>query len=187
MSMKFEEKRRMKREETVRMLKGMGDLLERGELLIGNKTVLVPDSLEVEVEYKEKDQSSKFEIEMKWDRRDISEKKEPKKVKALPAASITEIKQEMKSRFNAIRGIVEKGGLPSEKEVSEFLSLNRAFIKLADGEGYDMELGDFTSLLDIFSNVVKEGRTEDVKRRIEDIRGAKKSCHKTFRWKEGMD
>lgn len=65
--MKFEEKRRMGKEEVGRLLVEIGKTLEeRGILDFGKGAIEVPSSLDVEIEYKEKHAKTKFEIELEW-------------------------------------------------------------------------------------------------------------------------
>lgn len=62
----------MKREEAGKLLKELGDeLLKTGRLTYPsefgeNKDISIPESLYVEVEYKEKRDKKKFEIELEW-------------------------------------------------------------------------------------------------------------------------
>lgn len=65
--MKLEEKRTLKREEFVELLKKLGEgIKERRTVAIAGKEVLLPRQLELELEYKEKHGRKKIEIEAEW-------------------------------------------------------------------------------------------------------------------------
>lgn len=179
--MKFEEKKRMKREEIAELFKGLGELIERGELRVGGEALPTLDSAEVEVEYKEKKGRAKLEIEIKWrpGKRPMQEKHIEE---TLP--TISEVKQSLKRAFKTLRSSIEAGETPSSEEVEEFAALNRAFEDLAKGQEYEKDMADYVSLVRSLTDAVKAGETEQAKRLIEEMRAAKKSCHKTYRWKE---
>jgi hypothetical protein len=52
--MKFEEKNRMTRKGLVKFFKGLSELVEKNELLLGEERITLTDSMDVEVEYKER-------------------------------------------------------------------------------------------------------------------------------------
>ena len=65
--MSHEERKKMSRQETGRLLESVGrQLIEKGEIEIRGKRIVLPEDIEVEIEYKRKDGKNKFEIEIKW-------------------------------------------------------------------------------------------------------------------------
>jgi XXXCH domain-containing protein len=176
--MKFEEKKQMKKEEIADLFKGLGELIEKDELNLGGEALPVPNFAEVEVEYKEKKGRAKLEIEVKWrleNAKDRLSKEEN---------SIGEVKQSIKKAFNGIRRIVEGGGIPSEEDVTDFMKLSNTFNRLAKGETYEGDMAEYMAMVHRLGETVKKGKTEELKVLIEEMRAAKKACHKTHRWKE---
>jgi len=65
--MSHEERKKMSRQETGRLLESVGrQLIEKGEIEIRGKRIVLPEDIEVEIEYKIKDGKNKFEIELRW-------------------------------------------------------------------------------------------------------------------------
>jgi len=187
--MKFEEKNRMSRRGLARFFKGLSELVEKDELEVGAGRIRLGDSVDVEVEYREKKGRAKFEIEVKWqlsggdETMDGSGEKE--RVNDRTGESISEVKQEMKKSFNALRKTVEACSLPSTVDVGELVEINKAFVVLArDEEVYTRDLEEFTSLVAKFKDAVESGNLDESQNLIGEMRAAKKRCHKTYRWKE---
>jgi XXXCH domain-containing protein len=176
--MKFEEKKRMKKEEIADLFKGLGELIEKDELNLGGEALPVPNSAEVEVEYKEKKGRAKLEIEVKW-RLENAKDRLPKEEN-----SIGEVKQSIKKAFNGIRSTVEGGSIPSDEDVADFMKLSNTFNRLAKGEIYEGDMAGYMAMVHRLGETVKTGNTAELKALIEEMRAAKKSCHKTYRWKE---
>ena len=179
--MKFEEKKHLKKKEIAELLRGFALSMEKGGLKLGNSVVSMPEHLDVEVEYKEKEGRAKLEIEFKWSLEQASlalEKTDAKQV------SIAEVKQGMKTAFNSLRETVEAGGSPASEAVAEFARLNGLFEGLATGAKYEKDLLGFSALVERFRDAVKAGRGDEVKSLVQEIGAVKKSCHKTYRWKE---
>lgn len=65
--MSHEERKKMSRQETGRLLESVGrQLIEKGEIEIGGRQIALPEDIEVEIEYKRKEGKNKFEIELRW-------------------------------------------------------------------------------------------------------------------------
>ena len=65
--MSHEERKKMSRQETGRLLESVGrQLIEKGEIEIRGKRIVLPEDIEVEIEYKRKEGKNKFEIELRW-------------------------------------------------------------------------------------------------------------------------
>ncbi len=65
--MSHEERKKMSRQETGRLLESVGrQLIEKGEIEIDGRHVTLPEDIEVEIEYKRKEGKNKFEIELRW-------------------------------------------------------------------------------------------------------------------------
>lgn len=68
--MGLKDKKRMDREGVVRLLETLGNhIREKGEIELSGTRIVLPEKVEVELEYKEKHGSNKFEIELKWESR----------------------------------------------------------------------------------------------------------------------
>ncbi len=183
--MKHEEKNRMSRKGLVKFFKGLTELIEKNELKFGDRRIGLGDSLDVEVEYKEKKGRAKLEVEVKWDLKKDMQKLYDDNVEDSPMMdSISEVKQSIKRSFNAMRETLGAGGVPSESEALEFLNLSKAFNKIAQGEGYEAEMTPYMERVKALVDAVKNKRTGELGTIIEELRAAKKSCHKTYRWKE---
>jgi XXXCH domain-containing protein len=186
--MKFEEKNRMTRKGLVKFFKGLSELVEKNELELGGEKITLTDSMDVEVEYKEKKGRAKLEVEVKWrliggsETLSQSEKKETSGDNG--SRSVSEVKQEMKQSFNALRKTIEGGELPAIVNVEEFLEVNNAFVVLAQGGGYEKDLEAFIEVVNRLRVAVKSGNLDEAKAIVEEMRTAKKSCHKAYRWKE---
>jgi XXXCH domain-containing protein len=184
--MKFEEKKRMEKMEIADLFRGLAELIEEGELKLANNVIPFPDSAEVEVVYKEKKDRAKFEVEVKWQPQAIKNRKYSNKTPSpgKTQGSIPEVKQSLKDVFNSLRSTIENGETPSMALVEEYEAINNIFKDLAEGEGYEKEIEEFTSLVEDFAVAVKAQSAAEARALIEKMRASKKSCHKTFRWKE---
>ena len=56
----------LKREEIIANLREITDLLEKDALKVGEAVIVLPESAIFEVEWKEKTDKKKLEIEIKW-------------------------------------------------------------------------------------------------------------------------
>jgi XXXCH domain-containing protein len=133
----------------------------------------------VELEYKEKKGRAKLEIEMKWNLEGPSLEHAKK-----DEQSLKEIKQFIKRSFNSLRESLNQNRLPSDQEIEGFVNLSKAFNRLAKKSAYEKDMPGFMALVARLESNAKIGRIEETKTLIEEIRAAKKSCHKSYRWKE---
>lgn len=68
--MGLKDKKVMDREGIARLLEVLGNhIREKGEIELSGTRIVLPERVEVELEYKEKHGSNKFEIEFKWESR----------------------------------------------------------------------------------------------------------------------
>lgn len=68
--MGLKDKKIMDREGVVRLLEVLSNhIREKGEIELSGTRIVLPEKVEVELEYKEKHGSNKFEIELKWEQR----------------------------------------------------------------------------------------------------------------------
>jgi XXXCH domain-containing protein len=187
--MKFEEKKEMKKKEIVDLFKGLGELIEEEKMTIGDLSIPFPDSAEVEVEYKEKKGTAKFEVEIQWQageaKVEVSKKEKPSLEEvSKEEPSLSEVKKSIKECFNSIRSNVESGSVPSERVVSNFFALNESFKEIAKGGAYEEDAEPYIILVRKLNDAVKVGNLEELRSLVADLRNAKKACHKTYRWKE---
>jgi len=173
--MKFEEKKRLRREELAELFKGLGELIGSGKLRLGDSTLQLPEHAEVEIEYKEKEGRGKLEVEVKWARQWERQGSE---------LSIAQVKQSIKRVFKDVRSALEAGEMPGEELLNELSGLSRRFQELAKGMEYEADLEGYMELVENLKLSVKAGELERAREAAERLRGAKKSCHKRYRWKE---
>jgi len=177
----------MDRKELVALLKGLAEKLDKGVLDYTRGEVDVPEHLDVEIEYKEKNQKRKFELEVRWMEGDSQgtkrKKSETDECKELPSA-LDEIKGELKDIFRDIRMGLEEGKMPAVEDASKMAELNVEFDKYSTDKGWSDKEHLFTEKMSSFEKIVKEGDLESAQKLMVEIRGLKKDCHRTYRWKE---
>ncbi|RMF90505.1 MAG: GAK system XXXCH domain-containing protein [Methanobacteriota archaeon] len=183
--MKFEEKKRMGKGEVAGMLKGLGEMMERDELRISGRDLAVPDDAEVEVEYKEGHGKARLEIEVKWRIQEGAGRTAAGEGGKADGVSIGEVKGSIRGSFKAIRAALESGELPPEEALRDFMAQNRVFRDLARGREYEEDMEGYMELVERLRGAVEDRELEGAKALVEEIREAKKSCHRTYRWKEG--
>ncbi len=186
--MKFEEKNRMSRKGLVKFFKGLTDLVEKNELVLGGKWIRVDDSVDVEVEYKEKKDRAKLEVEVKWQLRggtesmeDIDEKEASDDI---GNESVSYVKQDVKKSFNSIRAKVATGEVPTNDAVESFIDLNHRFNEISQDQEYEKDMGPYMDLVGRLGEAFKAGKIEELDSLVKELRAAKKSCHKTYRSKK---
>jgi XXXCH domain-containing protein len=179
--MKFEEKKTMARKEIADLLKGLGEIIEEGGVKIGGTTRPISESATVEVEYKEKNERAKLEIEIKWK---VGEVAHPQEKIIEPESSVHDLKQTMKKIFNSIRSNLDEDKITSSEDLDRFIGINNVFKDFSEGKEYEQTMVGFTSLVENLTETVKEGKDNESKVLVEKIREQKKSCHKKYRWKE---
>ncbi len=170
----------MDKKEIVDFFRGFGDLIEKGEIRLGDISLPFPESAEIEVEYKEKKDRAKLEVEVKWK----PQKKGHSKYEVESLNVLRDYKKSLKKVFNSMRDTVKGGGIPSTGEVATFLELNKAFNDLAIGRDYAKDMAAYMGLVNRFEVAAKSGSVEDLKLIVKELRASKKSCHKTYRWKD---
>jgi XXXCH domain-containing protein len=141
----------------------------------------------VEVEYKEKRGTAKFEVEIQWKLGEVEGSKKDKpslNEVSEQEHSLSDVKKSIKNSFNSIRSIVESGSIPSEKKVSDFIAFSESFNVIAKGEAYEKDMGPYIVMVRKFGEAVKRKNLEEIRSLVEGLRAAKKNCHKTYRWKE---
>jgi XXXCH domain-containing protein len=177
---KFEEKNRITRKGLVKFFKGLSELVEKNELVLGGEKITLSDSMGVEVEYKEKKGRAKLEIEVKWT------PSIPSKgvVEGMMKRSVGEVKQGIKKSFNSIRVAVEAGSVPTAEEVERFIDLSQGFNEISGGRKYEKDMGPYLDLVGKLGEAFKAGKMEELNSLVAELKAAKKSCHKTYRWKE---
>jgi XXXCH domain-containing protein len=174
--MRFEEKRRMGKEEVGRLLIKIGKKLEEeGILDFGRGALAIPPSIDVEIEYKEKHGKGKFEVELEWH---MQEQISPASV-AMP--SLKEIKQGMKAVFRDMQAAIEGGTIPTSGQFTRFKELSDMFEKYAQGEAYGEAAREYLVKVAELGRAIGSGNPEDIKRCLEELGGARKSCHKMYR------
>ncbi len=170
--MKFKDSKQMKKEAAAILLRELASDIEKGSARFGSADITIPDSIDVEREYKEKKGRGKLEIEMSWMNKKLEAAEENE-------GSLSDIKQGMKKTFNQILDAVGDDMVPDSGDVDRFVMLTRRFREIAQGEAYMEELESFNALVKDFSEKVKSGDMKTIKERADLVMAAKKSCHKS--------
>ncbi len=177
----------MSQGELVTILKRLVEKLDKGVLDYTRGEVEVPDQLDVEIEYKEKNHKRKFELELRWMEGE-SRGNKPRKSKSEACEKLTpemdEVKSELKKVFRAARRGLEEGKMPEVEDVSKMLELAADFDEYSAGKGWHEEQHAFTEKIAEFEKCVKSGNLSDAQRLLDELRRIKKSCHRDYRWKE---
>ncbi len=199
--MKFEERRTMSRGELAALLRKLAEKLEKGILDYTRGEAPIPGHLDVELEYKEEEQEGKFELELRWARgeakeavkaveavKPVLEPAKPKRAETeaceqLPPAMDT-LKSDLKKLFKAVQVGLEAGRMPEMRDAAKMRELNAQFDEYSSGRGWREEMRAFTAKLVEFEFAVKKGDLPSAQRLIEELRVAKKECHRIYRWKE---
>ncbi len=185
--MKFKERRTMSRGELLNLLKRLVEKLDKGVLDYTRGEVDVPDQLDVEIKYKEKNHKRKFELELRW-MEDESRGNKPRKSKSDECEELTPemdgVKEKLKKVFRAARVGLEAGEMPEVEDVSKILELAADFDEYSAGKGWHEEQHAFTEKMAEFEKSVKSGDLSDAQRLMDELRRIKKSCHRDYRWKE---
>ncbi|MFQ5816015.1 MAG: amphi-Trp domain-containing protein [Candidatus Hydrothermarchaeaceae archaeon] len=185
--MKFEERRTMSRGELVGLLKRLAAKLEGGVLDYTRGEVNVPDQLDVEIEYKEKNHKRKFELELRW-REGRYHGQKRKKVETKACAELQpamdDVKSGLKRLFRAIRRGLEEGEMPGLEDVSRMRELSAEFEKYSANEDWHVEQRAFTEKMAEFEKNVKNADLAGAQRLMGELRRVKKACHRDYRWKE---
>jgi amphi-Trp domain-containing protein len=63
---KIEIKETMSRQQLADLLRDMAEQVVRGEVIIGGRSILLPESCKVEIEYERSEEENEIEIEIKW-------------------------------------------------------------------------------------------------------------------------
>ncbi len=64
--MEYEERRAMDRKELSELFGKLRDCVEKGAIDFKGSRIEIPERMEVEIEYKERHNRKKFEVELKW-------------------------------------------------------------------------------------------------------------------------
>lgn len=179
--MKFEEKKKLDKKGVADLFRGIGDLIEKGELEIQGKRIIVGDATESEIKYKEKKGRAELEIEVKWS----IHGEEMMEGKVEGETDLKSVKKSLKKSFNSLRADVEEEKLPKAVDASSFIKLSKKFQSLSKNTDFGAGTNAYMNLVESLSGSLGKGDLDALKNDIERLRSAKKSCHKTYRWKEG--
>jgi XXXCH domain-containing protein len=143
--MKIEVHQDLSKEAVARLLVDSAkSIMELGKINIQGKSFSLPEILETEIEFKEKNGRAKFEIEIKWPvgklqiregllKRQISAKHKlnlqtAKEKGAISSASLKGIKKSMGDLLKRMKEKVKSGKLPTTNEAESFLELAKQFL-----------------------------------------------------------
>ncbi len=145
MKMKIEVHQDLSKEAVAKLLVDSAkSIMELGKINIQGKSFNLPEILETEIEFKEKNGRAKFEIEIKWPvgklqiregllKRQISAKHKlnlqtTKERGAISSASLKGIKKSMGDLLKRMKEKVKSGKLPTANEAESFLELAKQFL-----------------------------------------------------------
>ncbi len=201
--MKFEERRTMSRGELAALLKRLSEKIQQGVLDYTRGEVAIPDRLDVEIEYKEKDSERKFELELRWagggtavaakpasieTEKTVMEATKSKKAETEACEQLPPdmdgLKSELKKIFKAIQSGLESGKFPAMGDIVKMRELNVKFNEYSRNKGWSEEARAFTAKMAEFEATVEKGDLASAQKLIEELRIAKKECHRDHRWTE---
>ncbi len=95
-----------------------------------------------------------------------------------------EVKSDLKKIFKAILLGLDEGRMPSMADVSRMIELNAEFDEYSADKTWSKEERAFTEKMAEFERTAKRDDLAVAKRLMEELRVAKKACHRDYRWKE---
>lgn len=188
--MKIEKRKQLSREEFAELLSDFAKrITDEKRIVFEDMDVAVPDSFEVELEYKEKHGYAKFEIELCWDigksgggnwglisaLKNITGKSED-----LIPDNFKEIKKCIDKRLGDIANTVSKGTKPSEEDIDYFRDLISAFRQQSKPEWED-GMYRLQAAVDAMCEAIANANFPIAIDRIREINNIKTECHRVFK------
>ncbi len=181
--MKIKGKRWMTKSEVGELLKELGEeLIKTGQIIYPRgfgkaKEIRPPEKVDVEVEYKEKRDKKKFEIELKWhdasSRGDLVKTERPPKFK--------ELKKELKHALYEVEVALKSGDMDTAKEnFAHFNDLNRRFREQSEPEWETNIKGQDKIIKDLDASLNEEDLENSIFL-VEKLWKYKKACHRLFK------
>lgn len=191
--MKIEKRKQLSREEFAELLSDFAKrITEEKRIVFEDMDVAVPDSFEVELEYKEKHGYAKFEIELRWETGNasgrysglksilFSKSAESAKSGGPIPDNFKEIKKCIEKKLGDIANTVSKGAKPSEEDIDYFRDLISAFRQQSKPEWED-GMYRLQSAVDGMCEAIKNADFTMAQDRIREINNIKKECHRVFK------
>ncbi len=191
--MKIEKRIQLSREEFAELLRNFANTIaDDKRIVFEDMDVPVPDSFEVELEYKEKHGYAKFEIELCWDigkpggsysgLKSILFSKSGESAKSggpIPD-NFKEIKKCIEKKLEEIANTVSKGTKPSEEDIDYFRDLISAFRQQSKPEWED-GMYRLQTAVDGMCEAIANANFPIAIDRIREINNIKKDCHRVFK------
>lgn len=188
--MKIEKRKQFSREEFAELLRNFAKrITDEKKIVFEDMDVAVPDSFEVELEFKEKHGYAKFEIELCWD---IGNKggghwglmSALKNITKNYGASIPdnfkEIKKCIEKKLGDITNTISKGDRPSEEDIDYFKELISAFRQQSKPE-WEGGMYKLQTAVDGMIDAIHDANFSLALDRIREINNIKKDCHRVFK------
>ena len=158
-------------------------ITKSGTLKISDKEIQLPDSLSLEIEYKEKTDKNKFALKLKWHNTRSVEDENIKTESALNGSGLNsrkEIKTELGSCWRDIKGCLDSDNLPGNLQIDKFDKLSKAYSKYCSAN-YLKEYQVFLKTVSDFINTVNSNdllKAKDLKEKMQTL---KSDCHKNHK------
>ncbi|MBI5193437.1 MAG: amphi-Trp domain-containing protein [Nitrospirae bacterium] len=188
--MKLEKRKRLSREEFAELLSDFVKMIaEEKRIVFEDMDVSMPDSFEVELEYKEKHGYAKFEIELCWDTGKTEGghwglmsalKNITKSSNTSIPDNFKEIKKCIEKKLEDIANLIKKGGKPSEEDIDYFKDLISAFRQQSKPEWED-GMYKLQTAVDGMIDAIHDANFSLALDRIREINNIKKDCHRVFK------
>ena len=164
-------------------------ITDEKRIVFEDMDVSLPDSFEVELEYKEKHGYAKFEIELCWDigksggrysgLKSILFSKSAKSDYPIPD-NFKEIKKCIERKLEDIANTVSKGGKPSEEDIDYFRDLISAF-RQQSKPAWEDGMYRLQTAVDGMIDAIHDANFSLALDRIREINNIKKDCHRVFK------
>jgi XXXCH domain-containing protein len=161
------------------LLEKLANQLRSGSIRVGAEYHRVPDNLEVRLRLKEKKDEMSCKLEWRWS---LSRESEEaiQDVRAPRRVRFKEVKKNLARSFKELKKAAERGLLPDEKILGEFLMHSRAFLDLAE-PAWEQAAREYADHLENLLRTVSEGFKESVRHELNDLQNRMVACHKEFR------
>ncbi|MCS4541130.1 MAG: amphi-Trp domain-containing protein [Euryarchaeota archaeon] len=175
--MEFEERKKMRKEEISKLLIQLGKTLEeKGALDFGKGEISIPESVEVELEYKEKPDKGKFEIELKWIPSET-------KVTAVPTEakpSIKDLMRELSTEFSNINRTIRGGVIPAIEQFAKFEGLVTKCESCAKPE-WKKEMINYSQKVGELKKAIIDKNMDEIKRLSQVLAKLSAECHLKYK------
>ena len=183
--MKYEEKMIVSKDQFAGfLLDSAKQVLTEKNIVLGELMIRLPDTFEIKLEYKEKKEKNKFEIEVVWPSQENAAALKPMPAQVIApkalAGGFKETKKAMEKTFLAISDMLNSNRHPSPADLNHFLELVRA-ARQRSKQAWQPAM---TELEDAANALVKAANGGDyglAETKIAEIKNLKDKYHRIFK------